>query len=87
MERRIVLITDCARDLSSSDLGNVNMEGNSISASLAIRDAIASFAPVTLYTELEDFRDHIKNHEHDLVFPMRYGPTSRTQKEIGRAHV
>ena len=80
MERRIVLITDCARDLSSSDLGNVNMEGNSISASLAIRDAIASFAPVTLYTELEDFRDHIKNHEHDLVFPMRYGPTSRTQK-------
>lgn len=82
MERRIVLITDSARDLSSADLANVNMEGNSISASLSIRDAIASFAPVTLYTELEDFRNHIKEHDHDLVFPMRYGPTSRTQKGL-----
>ena len=82
MERRIVLITDSARDLSSADLGNVNMEGNSISASLATRDAISTFAPVTLYTELEDFRDNIKEHQHDLVFPMRYGPTSRTQKGL-----
>lgn len=82
MERRIVLITDTARDLSSADLGNVNMEGNSIAASLAIRDAIATFAPVTLYTELEDFQDHIKEHKHDLIFPMRYGPTSRTQKGL-----
>lgn len=82
MERRIVLITDSAKDLSSADLGNIHMEGNSISASLMIRDAIASFAPISFYTELEDFRDHIKEHEHDLVFPMRYGPTSRTQKGL-----
>lgn len=82
MNRRIVLVTDSARDLSSADLANINMEGNSITATLAIRDAIASFAPVTLYTELEDFRDHIKEHQHDLVFPMRYGPTSRTQKGL-----
>lgn len=82
MDRRIVLITDSARNLSSADLGNVNMEGNSISATLAIRDAISSFAPITLYTELEDFRDHIHEHKHDLVFPMRYGPTSRTQKGL-----
>lgn len=58
------------------------MEGNSISATLAIRDAISTFAPVTLYTELDDFRDHIKEHRQDLVFPMRYGPTSRTQKGL-----
>lgn len=82
MKRRIVLVTDTARDLSSADLTNVHMEGNSISASMAIRDAIASFTPVIHYTELEDFRDHIKEHQQDLVFPMRYGPTSRTQKGL-----
>lgn len=82
MKKRIVLVTDSARDLSSPDLANVNMEGNSFQASIGIRDAIATFAPVTLYTELEDFRDHIREHVHDLVFPMRYGPTSRTQKGL-----
>ena len=82
MEQRIILVTDSARDLSSADLANTHMEGNSISASIAIRDAIASFAQVVHYTELEDFRDHIKEHLNDLVFPMRYGPTSRTQKGL-----
>lgn len=82
MDRRIVLVTDTARDLSSADLANINMEGNNIRASLAIRDAIATFAPVILYTELEDFRNHITEHINDLVFPMRYGPTSRTQKGL-----
>lgn len=82
MERRIVLVTDTAKDLSSADLANVNMEGNSIIASKAIRDAISTFATVSFYTELEDFRDHIREHSQDLVFPMRYGPTSRTQKGL-----
>lgn len=82
MERRVILITDSAKDLSSPDLSNVNMEGNSISSSIAIRDAIASFAPVVLYTELEDFRDNISKHKNDIIFPMRYGPTSRTQKGL-----
>lgn len=82
MEKKIVLVTDSAKDLSSADLANTNMEGNSISSSLAIKNALASFAPVVLYTELSDFRDHIIEHKNDLVFPMRYGPTSRTQKGL-----
>ena len=82
MEKRIILVTDSARDLSSADLSNINMEGNSYKSSLGIRDAISTFAPVILYTELEDFRDHISEHKNDLVFPMRYGPTSRTQKGL-----
>lgn len=58
------------------------MEGNGYESSLGIRDAISTFAPVILYTELEDFRDHISEQKNDLVFPMRYGPTSRTQKGL-----
>lgn len=82
MERKVVLVTDSARDRSSADLANINMEGNNIKASLAIRDAIATFAPIVLYTELEEFRNHIEEHGQDIVFPMRYGPTSRTQKGL-----
>ena len=82
MDQRIVLVTDSAKDLSSASLANIHMEGNSLSSSLSIRDAISTFAPVTLYTEFEDFCAHIQEHKKDLVFPMRYGPTSRTQKGL-----
>ena len=82
MEQRIVLVTDSERDLVSADLANIHMEGNSIASSKAIRDAISTFASVILYTELEDFCENIQEHIDDLVFPMRYGPTSRTGKGL-----
>lgn len=78
----IVIVVDEFKKISSATIANNNMEGNSEEATMQIVKCVEEIAPVILYANLEDFCNNITRHKKDLLFPLRYGTISRTEKGL-----
>jgi len=79
---KIVIIADEYKDISKGTIANNDMEGNSQEATEAIKKCVSEIADSILYTSIDDFCLNIQNHKNDIIFPIRYGTLSKTQKGL-----
>ncbi len=82
MKPKVVLIMDLPKNIENADLSRKDLEGYNCLASQLTKKSFEKFATVKLYTSLEKFTRRILFHKHSIVFPMRWGTTSRTVKGL-----
>lgn len=82
MKPKIVLVMDFPKNIEHADLSRKDLEGYNCLASRLTRETFEEFATVKLYTNLEKFAKRILLHKNSIVFPMRWGTTSRTSKGL-----
>lgn len=83
MENRIVMVVDEMKDHKlAADITRNDLEGNSSDQTIRLKRTLEKIGQVICYERVADFAKHIKEHTHDIVFPMYYGPASYNSKGI-----
>lgn len=82
MKPKIVLVMDFPKNIEHADLSRKDLEGYNCLASQLTKKTFEEFATVKLYTDLGKFSKRILFHKNSIVFPMRWGTTSRTAKGL-----
>lgn len=82
MKPKVILVMDKPKTIRKADLSRNDLEGYNDLASKLTKEAFETFSSVILYTDLKKFARRLLFHKDAVVFPMRWGKTSKTGKGL-----